>query len=298
VARYTYSAYGLIFDSDFPCPELPEAHGAIDVRLRYGEVPRVDGVTVLEDGALVLNVDGVADYMVVDGREVVIRPAPGGIEGDVRLWLFGSIFAALLHSRGILPLHASGIETGAGAVLLAGHSGIGKSTLAAAFGRRGFRIVTDDVSGVRLARGGLPEVLPGIARLKLHADTLGALGIDPRGLEPLRPGADKFAYPAHHIQTRRALPLCRVFFIETGEGTTVKVERLGGLDGVRAILEHTFRDWMLDALGVRDRHLEAAARVVAAGGAGLYRVRRPAEGCPPEALMDLLEGYFRAKSAA
>jgi hypothetical protein len=297
MARYTYSAYGLTFGSDFPCSEIPEAEGDVDVRLRYGDVPPGDEAVSIDGGTLVFRVDGVADYMVVDGREVVIRPATGGIEGDVRLWLFGSIFAALLHGRGILPLHASGIETDAGAVLFAGHSGIGKSTLAAAFGRRGFRIVTDDVSGIRLGEGGAPEVLPGIARLKLHADTLTTLGIDPRGLERLRPGAGKFAYPAHRIQVRRTLPLHRVFFIETGEGNGVKVERLGRLAGVQSILEHTFRDWMLDALGVRDRHLAVAARV-AAGGAGLYRVRRPADGCPPEALMAVLEGHFQTQNAA
>jgi hypothetical protein len=297
MAEYRHSAYGLTFGSDFPCPELPEAHGAIDVRLRYGEVPRGEGFALLKDGALVLNVDGVADYMVVDGREVVIRPAAGGIEGDVRLWLFGSIFAALLHARGILPLHASGVETDAGAVLFAGHSGIGKSTLAAAFGRRGYRIISDDVSGVRLDEGGAPKVLPGIARLKLHADTLASLGIDRRGLEPLRPGAGKFAYPAHRTQTRRALPLHRVFVIETGAGRGVKVERLGGLAAVQAILEHTFRDWMLDALGARARHLEMAARV-AAGEAEFHRVRRPADGCPPEALVGALEDHLAARAAA
>ena len=297
MARYTYSAYGLTFGSDFPCPEIPQAAGAIDVRLRFGEVPRGEGVTLLEDGALVFNVEGVADYMVVDGREVVIRPAPGGIEGDVRLWLFGSIFAALLHGRGILPLHASGIETDAGAVLFAGHSGIGKSTLAAAFGRRGYWIISDDVSGIRWTGAGPAEVLPGIARLKLHADTLDALGIDSRGLEPLRPGADKFAYPAQHIQTRRALPLHRVFVIDTGESRELKVERLGGLASVEAILQHTFRDWMLDALGARARHLEMAARV-AASEAKFYHVQRPADGCPPEALMEALEGHVWVKDVA
>ena len=61
MANYRHSAYGLTFGSDFPCPEIPETGGAIDVRLRYGEVPQGDGVSVLEDGTLVLNVEGVAD---------------------------------------------------------------------------------------------------------------------------------------------------------------------------------------------------------------------------------------------
>ena len=297
MANYRHSAYGLIFGSDFRCPEIPETGGAIDVRLRYGEVPQGDGVSVLEDGTLVLNVEGVADYMVADGREVVIRPAPDSIESDVRLWLFGSVFAALLHSRGVLPLHASGIETDAGAVLFAGHSGIGKSTLAAAFGQRGYRIISDDVSGIRFPERGPAEVLPGIARLKLHADTLDALKIDAQGLEPLRPGASKFAYPAHHIQTRRALPLHRVFVIENGDGSEVQVVRLDRVEGLQAILEHTFRDWMLDALGLRTQHFKTAARL-AACGVEFYRVQRPSDDCPPKLLAKALEGHFRVKRVA
>ena len=67
--------------------------------------------------------------------------------------------AALLQQRGVMTLHASAIETQAGAVLFAGPSGIGKSSLAAALVERGNTMLADDVTGVVLDAAGRPVAL-------------------------------------------------------------------------------------------------------------------------------------------
>src|SRR5437588_5282775 len=130
---YTYHAYGLNISSEIECPELIPAVGPADVRVRFGLVPET-----LENAApgvryqvsareLLLTPDDVAHFWVTNGSDVVIQRAPGAGDEDIRVFLLGSVFGALLHQRGILPLHASAIETFLGAIAFAGPIGIGKS---------------------------------------------------------------------------------------------------------------------------------------------------------------------------
>lgn len=91
----------------------------------------------MNSGELLLKVDGVANYWVKEGREIVIEPGPAAEAGDVRVFLLGSAFGALLHQRGLPPFHAGAVAMEGKAVLLAGRSGVGKSTLAAELCRRG-----------------------------------------------------------------------------------------------------------------------------------------------------------------
>jgi hypothetical protein len=76
-----------------------------------------------------------------------------------------------------LPLHASAIETPHGAVSIAGEIGCGKSTLAAVFHRRGYRVLADDVCAVSLNGVGQPIVIPAYPQLNLCAGVLLQIGL-------------------------------------------------------------------------------------------------------------------------
>ena len=89
-----------------------------------------------------------------DGNQIVIDAAPDATDRNVRLFLLGSALGALLHQRGLLPLHANAIDLGGGAVAFSGHSGAGKSTIAAWFHDRGHRILADDVCVVGFDQSG------------------------------------------------------------------------------------------------------------------------------------------------
>ena len=112
-------------------------------------------------GLFLLEVDGVARYLVREGREIVVERA-GNDDGAVTAFLLGSVLAACLQQRGILTLHASAMATDDGAVLFAGHSGVGKSTLMAALTERGYAMLSDDVTGIVRNGGDGPRGPPGV----------------------------------------------------------------------------------------------------------------------------------------
>ncbi len=91
----------------------------------------------------------------------------GTDDGDVVAFFASSPFTALLQQRGVATLHAAAVATEAGAVMLLGRSGIGKSSLAAALVERGYPLLADDVTGVMLDAGGRPVALPAFAHQRL-----------------------------------------------------------------------------------------------------------------------------------
>ena len=173
VATTLYSCFDFCLRSEIPLAELVPAGEAgaraiVDVRL--GRVPAelaggrtaAKGLQVSGD-AVMLTIEGIARYLVRGGREIVVDPAPGGSERNLRLFLLGSALGILCHQRGLLPLHANAIVAGGGAYAFAGRSGAGKSTLAAHFGRAGYEILCDDVCVISFDDGGRPVRLAGAA---------------------------------------------------------------------------------------------------------------------------------------
>src|SRR6185436_17962029 len=80
--------------------------------------------------------------------------------------LVRSVTGAVLQQRGLLPLHASALLLGAGAIALLGPSRAGKSTLAAALARRGHPVLADDV--VPVSPEPTPTVMGGSSVLQVE----------------------------------------------------------------------------------------------------------------------------------
>jgi hypothetical protein len=93
--------------------------------------------------------------------------------GDLAFWdslLLPVTIGILGTTMGVAPLHCACLDRGGSALLVAGASGAGKSTLAAALGKRGFALVSDDWTYLTLGEAGL--IAHGLAApIKLLPDT-------------------------------------------------------------------------------------------------------------------------------
>lgn len=125
--------------------------GGADVVVRQGNVPEALSGTLAQGAAwqsapgrvLVKPPSGMR-FLVEDG-ETIRYAANGADDLDVRLFLLGSPWAALVLQRGLLPLQASAVATGRNVFAFTCYPRRGKSTLAAALASRGHGFFADNM---------------------------------------------------------------------------------------------------------------------------------------------------------
>lgn len=235
---------------------------------------------------------GVARYLVKSGSEISIAPEYGVDESQIRLFLLGTAASLLLHQRGLLPLHASGICTPKGAILFTGHSGFGKSTLLATFLDRGYSMLTDDLAAISLDGNGRPQVAPGFPHLKLWADSAKKLDKLTDNLTRVRPEIDKFSVPTNEWLDTQPVPLLAVYALTPSNELPIRIEPLQDARKFNVFLDHTWQKLALKRMNRHAEHFQLAVSV--ANQVHIQRVYRPEKPFLPHALADLIEADFRS----
>jgi len=253
----SWSLFGLTVRSQLPLPfaAMPDGGTEPDVSVRFGTLPQGIGrMEACGPDAVRFEAPGAGRFRVSAGREIVIDPAPGASERNLRLFLLGSAFGALLHQRGVLPLHANAVVLDGRAIAFMGASGSGKSTLAAWFQDRGRSVLADDVCAVTV-EDGKAYALPGVPRLRLWKDALERSGREPGNFEASFDGRDKFDLPSPHAAAVRT-PLAAVYLLEEGD-IDLSIERLARSKAIEALIANTYRGRCVQLLGANARHFSA-----------------------------------------
>lgn len=265
--------------------------------ITYGEVPdqlpapQHKGVRYqAAPGEFLLRVDSVARYHVSEGSRIVIAPEPGAEEERILIFLMGSAMGALLHQRSILILHAGAISANGGSVLFCGPSGVGKSTLAAGFHKRGYHFLADDVCAIAFVDG-KPSVVPGFPRLKLWADVLKKLDKDKEQLKSVRwvKGLEKYFMPVESLN-KTPVAVQSIFILGTTNSDKIEITALKGGEKINPIINNTYRLRFLNGLGGKKEHFRQCAAVAAE--AAVYRAIRPTRPFLLDELMDMTEARF------
>ncbi len=267
-----YRVCGLACASEIELPSdaLGESPAAPEVTVRYGVVPEEleapthrDPEFQVAGDTMLLRLARIGRFLVRAGREIVVDPAPEVSSAQLRLSLAGPGFGALLHQRGVLPLHASAVQVGDGCVGFLGESGAGKSTLGAALHRRGYPLVADDVLPVAAPRGGDATVHPGFPRLKLRADSLALLDVAEETLTASAGSAGgKYELPAL-AHAAAPLPLRRLYLLsEAAAGDAEAIGAVEGPERLRALLDNTYLFGLLRGLDRTPRHFLACVELL------------------------------------
>lgn len=272
MSAFEYSVFGLRVRSSLELPELMPAtgKGQPDVTIEAAPIddePVPGSEVSAVNGALVLVVPDIARFRISGGNAIIVDAERGIPERNVRLFLLGSAFGALLHQRGLLPLHANAVEIDGKAVAFMGASGEGKSTLAAWFHDRGYKVLADDVCVVGFDSDGVPHAYPGLPRLRLWNEALEALGREASRYDRSYVGAaeqlEKFDVPIDRSAvTCSTTPLTAIYLLQRGD--ELSIAQLRGVEAAEALFANTYRGSYLPMVKGQKDHWHSAVLLVQA----------------------------------
>ena len=200
---------------------------------------RVGPYSVARPGALLRVVPSVGRFLARDGTTIEYCIEPHADLEAVDALLHGGVLGALIHQRGELPLHATTLVSPdrGSTIALAGHSGAGKSTIAYELARRGWMLVSDDLTRITF-EAGRPMAWPGRSRLRLTSDACAHFGLDFEALEKAPNWPDKCVLDLP--RSERAVPLTSVVCLGRTDGP-FHLETLRGAGALAVLAEQTYR---------------------------------------------------------
>jgi hypothetical protein len=292
--RHSYRIFGLSVTSELPLPEATPLHPApadFDVAVELGATPsmlpgraRLAPWLEVQGRNCLLLFAGLGRFFVEEGRRILVEKDEQASFDDLRGFLFGSAFGALLHQRGLVPLHVSAVLSPSGVIAFTGDSGAGKSTTAALLNQElGWPLICDDVAVLREQSDGL-HLQSGLMTIKLWEDALRALGQSSEGLRRDLTRYDKF----HAIQSDRffngSAPLKRL--VQLGWANDVECEGVRGRRAFQVALDTIYRPEMVVPLS--DISKASAVCVTLASSVPIHRLVRPQDHSRRRAILDEL----------
>lgn len=251
-APYRYRAYGCSIASDFPLLELPRATTTddLDADLTISAAQLDQPMPAGSDWRLVdigertsrFSWSGFGRVSIEDNCRIFVDLEPGFDLDLLGFVLLGPVLAATLQGRGMSVLHGSAIAPArpdAGAFILLGDSGAGKSTFAAACLAAGCRLINDDVTAIGGVEQGKPVVEPGFPSLKLSAHALSLFDPLPGHLLPTGTvAAAKLRLRLSDAALSTPRPVDRICILQRGD--TLRLDPLSPAEALAALMRYSY----------------------------------------------------------
>lgn len=225
---HCYFTYGLTLASTLPFPELLAGEGEVDVHI---DVDQTEGAASHEYSPILcadvspsrthLIWGGVGDLIIEGSQRITVLPGINADEDALRLFILGAGLGVLLHQRGLLVLHASGVVINDRVVGFIGAKGWGKSTTTAILHQRGYAFISDELLVVCFDDHGQPRVIPGSPQIRLWSDALVSTGGNIDSAVRVRSGIDKFNINAS-CMAPEGLRLHCLYLLDAGEELSIR----------------------------------------------------------------------------
>lgn len=283
VTKTVYKAFGFTIASDYDFPELLTVdHGhlqtdiiimKVDLSEIWAEESGSNDYFVVNEDYVLFQVPHVATYLIKNGNEIYVSPMTGSADDQVRLFILGTCMGVILMQRRILPLHGSAIVIDGKAFAIVGDSGMGKSTLASAFLKRGYRLLSDDVIPITLTQNHIPIVTPAYPQQKLWLESLKEFEMNAEHLRPIINRETKFAVPVLEQFSTEPVILAGIFELVKTDSDDIKISPILNLEGLHTLFYHTYRNFLVERLSMMEWHFEITAKMM--NNIHFYQISRP-----------------------
>ncbi|MFX3632364.1 MAG: aldolase [Candidatus Pristimantibacillus sp.] len=291
-----YSAFGLRISSDIELPELlfmgEHSHNeTVDAVIELADL--TDIINEFEPGKyyyykddyVLIVLPDTASYRIVNGQRIQVMPVAGVDARDYRIYLLGVCAAILLFQRRTVPLHGSSVIIDGKAYAIVGDCGAGKSTLAAAFLREGYKLLSDDIVAVTIdEKTGTPIAHPGFPQQKLWQQSLNYFSMESDQYKQVMVDMDKYSIPVMEQFHKESLPLAGIFELDKADIVSVSIKPLTHLERIQLFQYHTYSVELLSNMGLEQWHFSFAANT--AFVVPFYQLRRPAIGFSAPSLVN------------
>ncbi len=298
---HKYWGFGLHILSEIEFPELlPADFEEADITISAGEVPQNlsgDGLikkpfSQLTKDEYILNIKGVCRYYAGYGKNVIFEQAEESELLSVRLFLLGTIMAAILFQRGEIPMHASAIIKDGKLILFAGNSGVGKSTLLASLSNLGYEVFSDDVCVLKIDKDNTVTGTASYPMIKLWEDALDKLNVGEFNKDyKVRPQLPKFGQFFYQTFNKETIPLDKIFILSpqntVGE---VSIKQLESVAVFKQLEKQVYKFQLIGNTQLRAKQFGLLSKV--ASQAKVYEVLRPTRGSNVQLLTQEIEKYL------
>jgi hypothetical protein len=279
---YQYFSNGFYLDTEIEFPEFVSAipSGFNKVKISLGEVPEIKTKIAFNDlsyqvskNEFVLDIKGVARYLLKDTTEIIIHPYPNADPCAIRLFVFSIIFSVLIYKHDMMAIHSCSVMHEGKAIIFSGDSGAGKSTIALGFHNKQFEVLNDDISTVFFDTNGLPLVHVGNTRLRLWPQSLHDFGFNIDEFKRVRPEIEKFSFPLLRSRNPDPVALKAVFLISVGDGENIEKRKLNGIELFENLKRSTFSQKLVEELGKTATNFKLYGRL--ANKVPAFKITRP-----------------------
>ena len=260
---YLYKISGTIFQSNVTLPELnpldlgkPEFSFELCKESRRFVKPHWLNHWYLYDGSVwlsfakmesgyLLRFPEYADFVVsADGSSIEGYLRKRCPQETMRHLLLNQVIPIVLSQLGKLVLHASACATPQGVMAFMGTTGMGKSTLAASFGLKGFTVITDDCLLVEQQQGSVVGI-PSYGGLRLWPESVSALFEEEPALQSMAHYTEKKRVLLQQAAADGPLSLRAMYILIQPEhpekADCVSITPLGPSEALFEIVKHTFQ---------------------------------------------------------
>jgi hypothetical protein len=158
----------------------------------------------------------------------------------------------------LLVFHASAVAINDKAALFLGRPGSGKSTIAAAMHSIGYRVLSDEITAVKV-EDNIPSVLSGLPCIRLVSESARYLGHDPNAMPLVKSNGDKRVYSAKRGFEDGDVQLKRIYVLRPGDENIL--EQIRPQEAFHKMIENYYTARLL-MKNMAQSHLEQCAKVI------------------------------------